>query len=100
MPVEVRLSDLERLGLVEEGEVSPKRIARRLGREGVVRSYRAATGLFLLEPQSNGSCPFLGEDRLCTVYDRRPDLCRGFPLVVGPKPGFCPFKRKGNGRAP
>jgi Fe-S-cluster containining protein len=100
MPVEVRLADLERLGLLGKGEASPKKIARRLGREGIVRSYRGATGLFQLEPQGDGSCPFLGPDRLCTVYEKRPDLCRDFPLKAGPRPGFCPFNRKENGRVP
>lgn len=25
-----------------------------------------------------GACPFLGEDKRCTVYDERPEVCRKF----------------------
>lgn len=94
MPLEVRLSDLERLGLVEEGEASPKKIAKRLGKMAIVKTYRAATGLFLLQQKADDSCPFLGEDKLCTVYDKRPDTCRGFPTALGPRISYCPYKKK------
>lgn len=94
MPLEVRLSDLERLGLVEEGEASPKKIAKRLGKLAIVKSYRAATGLFLLQQKADDSCPFLGEDRLCTVYEKRPDVCRGFPMALGPRVTYCPYRKK------
>jgi Fe-S-cluster containining protein len=92
MPLEVRLSDLIRLGLVEEGEASPKKIARRLSK--IVKSYRAASGLFLLQQKADESCPFLGEDRLCTVYEKRPDVCRGFPSTLGPRVSYCPYRKK------
>jgi Fe-S-cluster containining protein len=98
MPLEVRLSDLERLGLVEEGEASPKKIAKRLGKMGIVKSYRAATGLFLLQQKADDSCPFLGEDRLCTVYEKRPDVCRGFPVTLGPRVSYCPYRKKAEKR--
>jgi Fe-S-cluster containining protein len=26
-------------------------------------------------------CPFLGEDSRCTIYDVRPDDCRGYPFT-------------------
>lgn len=94
MPVEIRLSDLVRLGLAEEGELSPKKVAKRLSQKGIVRSYRSNTGLFMLQQQADGSCAFLGADRLCTVYEKRPDTCRGFPLTLGPRIGFCPYTSK------
>jgi Fe-S-cluster containining protein len=34
-------------------------------------------------------CPFLGEDSKCTIYDVRPEKCRGYPFTD--KPDF-PFK--------
>jgi Fe-S-cluster containining protein len=94
LPLEVRAGDLVRLGLATPDEASaPKRLGKRLVREGVVRTFRAATGLFLLEQQTNGDCRFLGADRRCTVYERRPDTCRDFPSRVGPRVGFCPYRR-------
>ena len=94
MPLEVKREDLERLGLADPLEPSAKRIAKRLQKEGIVRTYRAATELFLLEQKSDGTCQFLGRDRLCTVYEKRPSTCRGFPADLGPRVGFCPYKRK------
>jgi Fe-S-cluster containining protein len=94
MPVEVKLDDLFRLGLASPDEASAKKIGKRLQAEGIVRSYRAATGLFLLEQKNGRDCVFLGSDRRCTVYERRPDVCRDFPLKVGPRPGFCPSQPK------
>jgi Fe-S-cluster containining protein len=103
MPVEVEISDLVRLGLVTEDEArgSLKRVGRRLEREGIVRSFRAGTGLFLLEQKANRDCIFLGDDRLCTVYERRPGVCRSFPVGIGPRPGFCPYRpRSHSGKLP
>jgi len=94
LPLEVRAPDLVRLGLATEDEViSPKRVGKRLVREGLVRSFRAATGFFLLEQKPNGDCRFLGPDRRCTVYEKRPDTCRDFPSKVGPRVGYCPYLR-------
>lgn len=92
MPVEVKLSDLVRLELVSEDEAqsdSPKKIAKRLMKEGLVRSYRQGTEFFMLEQKNNGDCIFLGENRLCKVYLKRPETCRLFPSI-GPRPGYCP----------
>jgi Fe-S-cluster containining protein len=94
MPVEIRLQDLLRLGLAGPDELSPKKVAKRLAKAKIVRSYRSNTGLFLLQQQADGSCVFLGKDRLCTVYEARPDTCRGFPITLGPRAGFCPYKNK------
>ncbi|MGZ3650650.1 MAG: YkgJ family cysteine cluster protein [Bdellovibrionota bacterium] len=94
LPLEVRADDLVRLGLATEDEVSsPKRLGKRLVRLGVVRTFRAATGFFMLEQQANGDCRFLGADRRCTVYEIRPDTCRDFPSKVGPRVGFCPYRK-------
>jgi len=97
MPVEVKAEDLFRLGLIAEDELrgSPKKIFKRLSRQGILKSFRAATGLFMLVQKSNDDCVFLGENRLCSVYDKRPGVCREFPSI-GPRPGFCPVKRRAN----
>lgn len=94
MPVEVRASDLVRLGVAGEDEVtgSLKKLAKRLRREGLIVSYRAGTDLFMLTQKANRDCVFLDSlTRLCTVYEQRPDVCRQFP-EIGPRPGFCPAR--------
>mgnify|MGYP001405773435 CR=1 FL=1 len=96
MPVEVKGTDLVRLGLASEDELtsSPKKLAKRLSKEGVIQSYREGTQLFMLASRPNGDCRFLHPTtRLCTVYENRPGVCREFP-AVGPKPGFCPKNPK------
>lgn len=93
MPVEVRIADLVRMGVVAEDEVSGslKKVAKRLVKAGIIKTFRAKTGLFMLEQKQNGDCFYLDQNRLCTIYERRPDVCRDFPRV-GPRPGFCPRK--------
>lgn len=94
MPLEVCAEDLVRLGVASEDELSaPKKMAKRLIREKIVRTYRQATGLYLLEQKNGRDCLFLGSDRKCTVYDKRPNVCRDFPTKIGPRVGFCPYKK-------
>lgn len=96
MPVEINSEDLVRLGLcgLEEVEQNPKKVAKKLIKEGILSSYRDGTGLFMMTQKPNDDCYFLDlKSRLCTVYDRRPGVCREFPKI-GPKPGFCPASRK------
>jgi uncharacterized protein len=96
MPVEVQMDDLVRLGLVDEEEArtgSPRKIANRLEKAKILRNYRASTGLFMFAQKSDRSCVFLGADRRCTVYEKRPNVCRKFP-EIGPRPGFCPVGPK------
>lgn len=96
MPVEVKASDLVRMGVagVEEIEENPKRVAQNLIRQNIIKSYRAATGLFTLAQKNGTDCIFLNEQRLCTIYDKRPDVCRKFPTEVGNRIGYCPAFRK------
>ena len=99
MPVEIKSEDLVRLELCgqEEIEQSPKKVAKRLIKEGVLSSYREGTGLFMLTQRPNDDCFFLdSRSRLCTVYQKRPGVCREFPNI-GPKPGFCPATKKEKG---
>lgn len=92
-PVEASIKDLHRLELISDDELlaSPKKVAKRLIKEGFIKSFRASTGIFTLSQKADESCVFLGHDRRCTVYAKRPEVCRLFPKI-GPRPGFCPQK--------
>jgi uncharacterized protein len=94
MPVEVRVPDLVRLGVVEPFEAEHETaaaIARRLTREGIVGHFNHKRAIFTLARRAGGDCLFLDEQaRRCTVYERRPDTCRQHP-AVGPRPGYCPY---------
>lgn len=97
LPVEVKASDLVRLGLAGEDEVqrSKKKLFKRLKKEKILSSYREGTDLFMLQPNARGECLFLDpHTRRCRVYDRRPDVCRDFPTQMGPRVGYCPFRKK------
>jgi Fe-S-cluster containining protein len=59
----------------------------------VVKSYRESTGLFTLAQKSNGDCLYLDKNRLCVVYEKRPDVCRKFPLEMSRKIGHCPSEK-------
>ena len=95
LPVEVDKDDLLRMGLASPDEVggSLKKVARRLEAEGITVSFRAKTGLFILAQASNAACIFLDKKSLCTIYEKRPKVCREFPNI-GPRPGYCPCIKK------
>ncbi len=85
-----------RLGLASEDEAagSLKKLAKRLEREGLIQHFQQSTQLFVIEQRHGRDCIFLHEKtRLCTVYEKRPEVCRQFPKI-GPRPGFCPARRK------
>ena len=97
LPLEVSAYDLIRLGVATEDEASAslKKMSRRLMKEGIIQSYHANSGIFVIEQRGGRDCIFLGEkDRRCTVYEKRPEVCRTFPKI-GPRPGWCPsFPKK------
>lgn len=96
LPVEVTILDLIRMELISEDEAaggSLKKIARSLAKQGVIKSFRATTGIFILEQRHGRDCIYLDDDRRCTIYDKRPDVCRRFP-EIGPRPGHCPVLPK------
>ena len=97
MPVEVRLADLVRLGVVDPFEAEheePKQIARRLAKAGVVEHFNFKNEVFTLARRANGDCRFLDAvNRRCTVYEKRPQTCRLHPQV-GPRPGHCPYGQR------
>jgi Fe-S-cluster containining protein len=97
LPVEVKASDLIRLKLTTADEInnSIKKTAKRLKKSGYISSYREGTEFFMLTQKSNDDCIFLDTKiRNCTVYELRPDTCRGFPSTLGPRISYCPVIQK------
>ncbi|QNN56864.1 YkgJ family cysteine cluster protein [Diaphorobacter ruginosibacter] len=94
MPLEVRLPDLVRLGIVDAFEVEniePKLIAKRLLKMGVIDHFNHKNTIFTMGRRASGDCNFLDEKtRRCTVYEQRPETCRLHPKK-GPKPGYCAY---------
>ena len=97
LPVEVRIKDLIRLGVVdafEAEEPATKQIAKRLIKEGIVQRFHQKLGIFTLAQMSNDDCLYLdSKTRRCTVYANRPDTCRNHPQI-GPRPGYCAYRPK------
>ncbi len=95
LPVEVSARDLMRLELITEDEAaeSLKKVARRLMREGIIQAFQAKSQLFVLEQRAGRDCIYLDKNRRCTVYEKRPEVCRSFPKI-GPRPGYCPSLKK------
>ena len=96
-PVEASVPDLIRLEVLsaEEAATALPKAAARLKREGIIRSFRPRSLVFVLAQKENGDCRYLGEDRRCTVYARRPTICREFPRRIGPRPSHCPYTPSG-----
>jgi len=97
MPVEVKLRDLVRLGLVDPFEAeheAPKQIAKRLSKAGAIDHFNFKHEIFTLARRASGDCHFLdAQTRRCTVYEQRPNTCRSHPQV-GPRPGYCPHGQR------
>ncbi|MGL1930703.1 MAG: YkgJ family cysteine cluster protein [Desulfotalea sp.] len=96
LEVEVQGSDLVRMGLADEFEVeeNPKKLAKRLKKEGVVEHYSPKNSLFTLQRMANDDCLYLDiNTRKCTIYQVRPDTCRNHPHI-GSRPGYCAFREK------
>src|ERR1700734_530192 len=83
LPVEVSAQDLIRLEWIteEEAAISLKQVARRLMKQKKIQAFQAKSQLFVLEQVAGRDCILLGKDRLCTVYDKRPAVCRAFPKI-------------------
>ncbi len=96
LPVEVRAEDLVRMELIDpfESAEAPKKIAKRLMKEGVIDHFNFKNELFTLSRRANDDCIYIdGLTRRCTIYDKRPQTCRNHPLV-GPRSGFCSYRRR------
>jgi Fe-S-cluster containining protein len=72
MPVEVKIPDLVRMGVITEFEANEpiKKLAKKLK-------------CLYLDPTS----------RKCKIYKNRPDTCRDHPRI-GSRPGFCAYEPK------
>ncbi len=92
MPLEVSVSDLIRLGFVTESEAAQElnKVALRLQNQKIIQKFMPRKLVFVIAQKQNKDCIFLDEKRRCTVYSKRPEICRQFPRI-GPKPGFCPY---------
>lgn len=91
LPVRVSDEELFHMGFLEYeevGRITPA-VVERVKRQGIVRSYNRARKLFTLERHRNHDCVFLDEKRRCTIYERRPSICREFPKN-SVRPGYCP----------
>ena len=96
MPVEAKLPDLIRMGVVDpfDAEQPPKKIAKRLKKAGIIDHYNGSRGIFTLARMANSDCIYLDQaTRLCTIYDVRPDICRNHPRI-GPRPNHCAYIKK------
>ena len=95
MPVEVKLPDLVRIGVVDEFELEEplKNIAKRLEKQRIIQHFNFKHGVFTLAQRANGDCLYLvAKSRLCTIYEQRPNTCRNHPKI-GPRPGYCAYRR-------
>lgn len=100
LPVEVSAADLIRLGLIseEEAALSLRAVAKKLEKAKVIQAFQPKTQVFTLSQVAGRDCIYLGKDRLCTVYEKRPNVCREFPKI-GPRPGWCPGGKREPRRA-
>jgi len=95
LPLRVDSEDLYHMGFLKAEEVNGplKKIAQRLIKQGIIKSFDTRRELFMVRRHKNNDCIFLNEQRQCTIYDRRPFVCRSFPEYSA-RPGFCPNQKK------
>jgi len=96
MPLEASISDLIRLGFLTEDEAVHRldQVAANLKKLKIIQKFFPQKMVFLIAQKKNKDCVFLDENRRCSVYSNRPEICRQFPKKIGPKPGFCPYLPK------
>lgn len=100
MPVEVSGSDLVRLGLCtfEELSFSHKDVAKKLLKKKIIKKFDSKNQIFVLSQMALGECLYLDlKTRKCTIYEKRPEVCRRFPTLVGSRLGYCPYIKNKNG---
>lgn len=54
-----------------------------LDEDGVSAKDGSEGPLFPVIPYKDGRCIYLGDDNRCTIYERRPALCREFTCLSG-----------------
>ena len=91
LPVEVSIADLIQLEVLTEQEshLPFRKMARLLHERRVIETEIENARSFILRQTESGVCRYLGADRRCGVYEKRPEVCRTFP-AIGPRAGFCP----------
>ena len=98
MPLEIRLPDLVRLGLVDPFEADnedPARIAKRLQKAKVIDRFNTKAEIFTMARRADGDCNYLdAKTRRCTVYELRPDTCRLHPQQKSPRAGYRAYGAK------
>lgn len=94
--VEVTGDDLVRMGATDQWELENDRrgLIRRLQADGTVLRYNTRSEKFILARGAGGECIFLTGDRRCSIYEKRPSVCRSHPDKAGPRRGFCPYRPK------
>ncbi|MBP9680078.1 MAG: YkgJ family cysteine cluster protein [Bacteriovorax sp.] len=95
MPVEVQLSDLIRLKILDSFhiEFNEREQVRDALKNPAILRYTPSSKKYTLRQKPDGSCFFLDANKLCTQYDTRPETCRNHPQV-GPRPGYCAYMKK------
>jgi len=96
MPVEVKIPDLIRMGVITEFEVNEpiKQIAKKLKKGGVIEHLYFKEQVFILVRLANRDCLYLDPlRRTCKIYKNRPDTCRDHPRI-GSRPGYCAYEPK------
>lgn len=93
--VEVTAEDLIRLELTDQWEIenSLKNLIKRLKKERIIKRYNFKKSKFVLEQNGGEDCIYLDQNRNCSVYEKRPSVCRKHPTILGPRPGWCPYKQ-------
>lgn len=95
MPVEVKTSDLIRMGILADFHLEmtlKEQMKDALKHPGVAR-YTSSSERYTLTQKPDSSCYFLDANKRCTAYSDRPDTCRNHPKI-GPKPGSCAYLKK------
>ncbi len=96
MPVEVKILDLVRMGVITEFEAYEpiKKLAKKLKKDGVIEHLYFKELIFMLVRFANKDCLYLDStSRKCKIYKNRPDTCRDHPRI-GSRPGFCAYEPK------
>ena len=96
MPIEVKIPDLVRMGVITEFEADEpiKKLAKKLKKDEVIEHLYFKEQIFMLIRFANNDCLYLDPaSRKCKIYKKRPDTCRNHPRI-GPRPGFCAYEQK------
>ena len=96
LPVEAKFEDLVRMGVVDafEAEEPRRKIAKRLLKEKIIDQYNNKLDIYTIAQLSSGDCIYLDQkNRLCTIYEKRPNTCRNHPQI-GPRPGYCAYVKR------